>query len=201
MTTATKQAEATGQAAPREADAATVSGWLAGGQAVLVDVREPDERAREWIPGSVAMPLSGFDATKLRGLSAARIVFHCRGGQRSMQACRAAVAAAPAGVEVLSLRGGIEAWKSAGLAVQTGVGPRMSVMRQTQLVIGLVVAAGTALGFFVHPALLILPAFMGAGLIFAGASGTCGLAMLLARMPWNTLETKGDCCGGGQCGS
>ncbi len=90
------------------------------------------------------------------------------------------------GFEIVSQDGGIEAWRAAGLPVRAGASaPRLSIMRQVQLVVGLGVLAGTAAGYFVDARLLVVPAFLGAGLAFAGATGTCGLAVLLGRMPWN----------------
>jgi hypothetical protein len=61
----------------------------------------------------------------------------------------------------------------------------MSLERQVRIAAGSLVVLGTVLGAFVHPAFLGLPAFVGAGLIFAGVTDTCGMGMLLARMPWN----------------
>lgn len=84
------------------------------------------------------------------------------------------------------MQGGIEEWKKCGLSVETNASvARIGVMRQVQIVIGVGVLAGTLLGWLVHPAFLLLSAFFGTGLIFAGATGTCGLAAVLARMPWN----------------
>ena len=58
---------------------------------------------------------------------------------------------------------------------------------------GSLVVLGTVLGAFVHPAFLGLPAFVGAGLIFAGVTDTCGMGMLLARMPWNRAGEAAAC--------
>ena len=53
------------------------------------------------------------------------------------------------------------------------------------LTAGTLAAGGTALGVWVSPWFLIVPGFVGCGLAFAGATGWCGMAMLLGRMPWN----------------
>lgn len=103
------------------------------------------------------------------------------------------------------LGGGIEAWKKAGLptVVNTGVS-RISVMRQVQLVIGVSVLVGSALAWFVDPRFVAIPAFFGAGLTFAGATGTCALASLIARLPWNRVATaalssdSASCCSPGK---
>jgi hypothetical protein len=61
-------------------------------------------------------------------------------------------------------------------------------MRQVQITAGSLVALGTALGWFVSPWFLILSGFVGCGLMFAGLSGWCGMAMMLGRMPWNRVK-------------
>lgn len=93
----------------------------------------------------------------------------------------------------VSMSGGIEAWKQASLpvVVNTRVA-RISVMRQVQLIIGSFVLIGSALAYFVHPAFVGVAAFFGAGLVLAGATGTCGLALLVERMPWNRAARTGD---------
>lgn len=68
----------------------------------------------------------------------------------------------------------------------------MSLERQVRIAAGLLVVLGTALGYFVHPYLLGLPAFVGAGLVFAGITDTCGMGMLLAKMPWNQVAAVTD---------
>jgi rhodanese-related sulfurtransferase len=153
---------------------------------VLIDVREPDEHSRERIAGATLMPLSRFDPRRAAALCTPgqRLVLHCRGGRRSEDAAKLAAGAARS--QVVTMSGGIEAWRRDGLAVSVDRSvSRISVMRQVQLVIGTGVLGGAALAWLVHPWFLVIPAFFGAGLVFAGATGTCGLASLLGVMPWN----------------
>lgn len=161
-----------------------VSTWLASGQAVLVDVREDFEHAAERIGGAQHCPLSLFDPEELRRrYDGRRVVFHCRTGKRSADAARRF---RDGDEPAFHLAGGIEAWKATGLSTERlALGPRIDVMRQTQIVIGTLVLTGVLLGAFVSPWFLILSGFMGAGLVFAGASGTCGMALMLAKLPWN----------------
>lgn len=172
---------------PRTAPPLEVARWLREGAAVLIDVREPDEHARERIAGATPLPLSRFDPHAVAALASpgAMLVFHCKSGRRSADACRLAAPALPVGARAVSLAGGIEAWKGARLPTVTGAAPILSVMRQVQLVVGLGVLLSVALGWLVHPGFLGLAAFFGAGLTFAGATGSCGLAAVLSRMPWN----------------
>jgi rhodanese-related sulfurtransferase len=173
--------------------------WLDAGEAVLVDVRDPDEYAFEHIPGSRLMPLSGLKPESLATLGCRRVIMQCRSGQRGAEAVRLC-RNAPGVVEVLNLARGIEAWKHAGLPVErSGSGPRISVMRQTQMVIGAGVLAGTVVAYLVSPLGLLLTAFFGAGLLVAGLTGTCGLAAVLSRMPWNRAASCSRECRSGPC--
>lgn len=182
-TAATTTISGTGEIEPRDAQAA-----LARGECLLVDVREADEHARERIAGSVLLPLSALTPKQVAALGANRVAIHCKSGRRGADAVARCAGLADAGISVVNVRGGIEAWKAAGLPTIVDTGrPRLSVMQQTQIVIGTCVFAGTALGFFVHPGFLAIPAFMGAGLVFAGSTGFCGMAVMLGKLPWNRV--------------
>jgi rhodanese-related sulfurtransferase len=171
--------------------------WLAAGQAVLIDVREPDEYAREHIEGARLLPLSRFDPGRAAALAAPgqHLVMQCRSGKRAADACRMALSAAAPGQAVLTLAGGLDAWKRENLPVVTDRRvAKISVLRQTQMVIGAGVLAGCVLGWLVHPGFVGLAAFFGAGLVFAGASGTCALASVVAAMPWNKASASAGAC-------
>lgn len=162
--------------------------WIAGGDTVLVDVREDFEHAEERIDGALLAPLSKFDPDALRTrCSGSRIVFHCRSGKRAQEAANRY---AREGDRVFNLDGGIEAWKAAGQpVVRPAKSSRIPVMRQVQIVAGSLTAIGTALGVAVSPWFLIIPAFVGCGLTMAGITGWCGMAMVLGRMPWNRASS------------
>lgn len=153
------------------------------GEAVLIDIRESDEFAREHIPGAHHLPLSGFDAADFPGERDKIAVFHCASGARTAEAAPRILASGFA--SVCRLDGGLAAWKAAGL--ETVVNRRMpiSMQRQVQITAGLMVLLGVVLGFAVSPWLFLLSGFVGAGLTFAGLSGTCAMARLLGLMPWN----------------
>lgn len=165
-----------------------VAQWLKEGRAVLIDVREPDEHARESIKGAALHPLSKFDARQALARAGAgqRVVFHCKSGRRSADAARIAAALAQTGCTVCTMTGGIEAWKQQGLSVSLDTSVSgISIMRQVQLIVGIGTLLGTVLAWLVSPWFLLLTAFWGAGMTFAGASGTCALASLLGVAPWN----------------
>ena len=163
-----------------------LSRWLADGTTVLIDVREPFEHAEERIEQARPVPLSGFDPAAVRSSHpASRVVFHCRSGKRSADA---ASRFGRDGETAYHLAGGIEAWKAAGQPTVRPARPtRIPVMRQVQIAAGSLVLAGVVLGTLVTPWFLALSAFVGGGLVFAGSTGWCGMAMLLGKMPWNRV--------------
>jgi rhodanese-related sulfurtransferase len=107
----------------------------------------------------------------------------CRSGARAAKACEAFRAAGFP--HVFNVEGGTEAWQRAGLPVVRGERTVISLERQVRIAAGLLVVTGVLLGWLVHPVFFALSAFVGAGLVFAGVTDTCGMGMLLARMPWN----------------
>lgn len=151
--------------------------------AVLIDIREADEHAREYIPGARSAPLSrGTPEVPADGV----LVFHCKSGTRTGVNAPALLGAAEqAGCEAYSLEGGLEAWKAAGLPTAQNRRAPLELMRQVQIAAGGLALLGFGLGVMVDPAFHALSGFIGAGLLFAGASGWCGMARLLAVMPWN----------------
>ncbi|MEX0753056.1 MAG: rhodanese family protein [Xanthobacteraceae bacterium] len=152
--------------------------------AVLVDIREADEHAREKIPGARHRALSLIDTEHPVRPGDKLVIFHCRSGART-QTNAARLAAAAPGCEAYQLEGGLEAWKKAGLPVVLDHGQPIEINRQVQIGAGSLVLLGVMLGTFVAPVFYALSAFVGAGLIFAGITGFCGMAKVLAVMPWN----------------
>ncbi|PXW37072.1 rhodanese-related sulfurtransferase [Klebsiella oxytoca] len=151
----------------------------------LVDIRDADEYAREHIPEAELVPLSTLkNGASLHASADETIVFHCQAGSRTQNnAAHLAQAAAPAQVKLLA--GGIQAWKAAGLPVQEDKSQPLPLMRQVQIAAGVLILLGVALGYSLGSGFFLLSAFVGAGLTFAGVTGFCGMARLLAVMPWN----------------
>lgn len=149
--------------------------------AVLVDIREADEFARERVPGARHAPLSRLSTLEAQG--ARTLIFHCKSGARTV--ANAGRLGEASTCDAYILEGGLEAWKRAGLPVHADRKQPIEIMRQVQIAAGSLVLLGVALGFWFSPAFFLLAAFVGAGLAFAGVSGWCGMAKLLAFMPWN----------------
>ena len=162
---------------------AQVRDRLNGGQAVRVDIREADEFARVHIKGAQMQPLSQWEKAHLTIDPADDVIFTCRSGMRTGGACDRLAARVKGDAYVLD--GGINAWQSAGLPVESDADAPLEIMRQVQIAAGLLVLVGVLLGFTVSTAWFGIAAFVGAGLTFAGLSGFCGMAKLLMLMPWN----------------
>ena len=157
--------------------------------AVLIDIREADEHARERIPGARHHALSRMDAESPARSGDEVLVFHCRSGART-RGHAARLSAAAATCEAYILDGGLNAWKKAGLPVALDRSQPIDIIRQVQIAAGSLVLIGILLGTFVAPGFYALSAFVGAGLMFAGISGFCGMAHLLALMPWNRRTVR-----------
>ncbi len=167
----------------RDVDPQTLKRWIDEDKALLIDIRDSDEYAREHIPGSRLVPLSGFDRADFPRDHDKIAVFHCNTGTRT---CQAAPQILGAGFqEVYHLEGGLNAWKAAGLPVDLNRKAPISIMRQVQITAGSMVVLGIVLSLLVSPWFMALSAFVGSGLVFAGVSNTCAMATILGFMPWN----------------
>lgn len=156
---------------------------LAEGACRLIDVREPVEHAEEHIAGAKLIPLGQLEKHAGHLPRHEPIVVMCRSGKRGGQAVEKLHALGFQNVRNLS--GGILAWKTQGNAVAHGARTVLPLMQQVQIAAGSGIVTGVLLAKLVHPDWIYLSAFFGAGLMFAGATGWCGLAMLLSKMPWN----------------
>jgi len=151
--------------------------------AVLVDVRSADEHAREHIAQARHLPLEQLAAGTAPLGNASAVIFHCRSGHRTqMHAQRLGECVA---CDAYLLDGGLDAWKRAGLPVVADRRQPLELQRQVQIAAGALALLGTVLGAAASPWFYVLPGFVGAGLVFAGMSGFCGLARLLMKAPWN----------------
>ncbi|MEM8783908.1 MAG: rhodanese family protein [Planctomycetota bacterium] len=151
----------------------------------LIDVRTPAEFRAVHVRGARLAPLDQLDPGQVAASRPADAtgptLILCKSGRRAAQAAQQL---ATFDHEALVVEGGTEACVAAGLPVQRGK-RAVSLERQVRIAAGSLVFVGTALAYFVHPAFLVLPGFVGAGLVFAGVTDTCGMGLLLARMPWN----------------
>jgi rhodanese-related sulfurtransferase len=169
----------------------------AGGPAELLDVRTPGEYAAAHVPGATLVPLDQLDAAaflRQRGADDKPIYVLCQSGGRAR---RAIEQFQRAGFDrCVLVEGGTQAWMDAGLPVDRSESTVLPLMRQVQITIGFVSAVGAALALAVNPWFAIIPLVAGGGLLYAGLTGCCGLALVLAKMPWNRAagNTTDSCC-------
>lgn len=162
--------------------------------ALLIDVRASDEHAREHVQHAKArnVPMERLAGGTLAADGAPALIFHCRSGNRTrMNAARLEACSDGSCKDIYVLEGGLDAWIKAGLPVARDASQPLELQRQVQIGAGSMVVLGVVLGMTVSPWFLALSGFVGAGLVFAGVSGFCGLARLLVHMPWNRRAMTG----------
>ncbi len=162
----------------------------------LIDVRTPIEYQEVHVAHASNVPLDVLDPVAMmqtrNGVANAPLYVICRSGSRGRQACEKFLAAGF--TNVINIEGGTLACIEVGLPIVRGK-KMIALERQVRIAAGLLVLVGALLGWFVHPAFVGLSGFIGAGLVFAGVTDTCGMGLMLARMPWNTVSaaTKPHC--------
>jgi rhodanese-related sulfurtransferase len=158
----------------------------------LIDVRTPGEFREVHVDFARNVPLDQLDPQAIRSQrdrsSNGPLYVICRSGGRGKQACERLAAA---GLDVVNVEGGTQAWDASGLPVIRGK-KAISLERQVRIAAGTLVLTGAVLALTVHPYFAVLSGFVGAGLMFAGVTDTCGMGMLLARMPWNRFSCEGN---------
>jgi rhodanese-related sulfurtransferase len=170
---------------------------VAGQPAELLDVRTPAEFATAHVPGAKLVPLHELDAAaflKQRGAEPKPIYVLCQSGGRARHAIKKFQRAGFD--DCVLVEGGTQAWMDAGLPVGRGPSDVLPLMRQVQITIGLFSAIGVALALTISSWFAVIPLLTGCGLLFAGITGFCGLALVLAKMPWNKAPecSVGACC-------
>ncbi|MEE8469062.1 MAG: rhodanese-like domain-containing protein [Planctomycetota bacterium] len=153
---------------------------------LVLDVRTSVEFREAHIPGSTNMPLGDIKhraQAVLGGAATERIALVCQTGSRAASACQELRKSGILG-DLHVLDGGLASWREAGLPVVRGK-KVVSLERQVRIVAGALIVLGVLLGFLLHPGFFGFSALVGAGLVFAGVTDTCGMALMLAKMPWN----------------
>jgi len=154
---------------------------------VLVDVRTPAEYNGEHIKEAENDPLSTINEAVEHLKGVGTVYVSCGSGARSAEACKKLN---EYGINVVNVKGGLSAWKSKGKPVEGNGRKVLPLIRQVMITAGSLVLLGIILGDTVGRAWYLLPAFVGAGLLFAGVTGFCGMAKVLSYMPWN----RGSSC-------
>lgn len=152
--------------------------------ALIIDVREPEEFNAEHVPNSINIPLSQLakEIPKIcENLSSNKIIFLCQSGNRAKKAL--SIWNKNSNISACTFEGGLFQWKiESGLIVKN----KLPIMQQVQLVIGIIIFTFSILTYVFSIYFLIPILLIGIGLSISGLTGFCGLAHLLRRMPWNS---------------
>lgn len=166
-----------------------------GRQIELIDVRTPAEFGEVHVEFAKNIPLDRLDPAALLagrgGSSSQPIYLICRSGGRAQMACEKFIG--QGFPNVVLIEGGTTACVEAGLPIVHGK-KTISLERQVRIAAGSLVLIGSVLAWFVDPLFIGLAAFVGAGLVFAGITDTCGMGLILARMPWNQADRSKTSC-------
>ncbi|MBS1719870.1 MAG: rhodanese-like domain-containing protein [Armatimonadetes bacterium] len=147
----------------------------------LIDVRSPGEFSAGHVPQAINIPLEQVEA-RLGDFTSGKVALLCQSGRRAGLACDVLQ---DHHQNLVVVEGGTKAWMDKGYPTVASNSTRWSLERQVRLGAGLLVLIGTVLALLASPAWIYLAMFVGAGLTFAGLTNICGMAMVLAKLPWN----------------
>ncbi len=149
----------------------------------FINVCTPAEYKEKHIPGVRNVPLDEIEKRAGEFANKKTLYIHCRSGNRGRQAMEK-LAKLGVTAELVNVEGGIIAWDQAGF-VTDSLTNRIPIMRQVLIAAGGLILLGYVLSVSVFDQFIFLSVFVGAGLMFAGISGWCGMSYVLAKMPWN----------------
>lgn len=161
----------------------------------LIDVRMPTEYREVHAKDAQNYPLDSLDphaiAKTHRPGPDRPLYVICKTGGRSSKAVQKFL---DAGIDhVVNVQGGTNAWVEAGLPVVRGK-QAVSLERQVRITAGSIALIGSLAAIFTGNVYFAgIPAFIGAGLAFAGITDTCGMGMMLSKMPWNQCADGNSC--------
>ena len=149
---------------------------------ICIDVRTPKEFRSMAVEGFENIPLNKLDSNKVNNYKNVFII--CASGNRSVTAAKRLTESGLK--DVYSISGGVTSWKRQGNPVIGSGKSVISIMRQVQIIVGIGVLSGIVGSFYSDPAWIGLSAFFGAGMLFSGLTGFCGMAIVLEKLPWNS---------------
>ena len=161
----------------------------------MLDVRTPPEHQAAHVQNVTLIPLDSLDPAAFvarRSKPDAPLYVFCQAGGRARKAIEKFQAAGF--TQCVLVEGGMNAWLEANLPAVRQASSVLPLMQQVQITVGFLSSTGAALALFVNPKFAWIPLFIGCGLLFAGLTGTCALALLLAKMPWNRANPSCKSC-------
>ena len=164
----------------------------------IIDLRTPAEVEGECLGGCVSLPVQELNESSFaQALASAEnqqgpVYLLCQSGRRAQMAVDKLQGKTDR--ELIIIEGGLNACKQIGVTTEGSGRQIMSLERQVRIAAGALVVLGVILGSTIAPAFYGISAFVGAGLMFAGITDTCGMAMMLAAMPWNKASKGAKTC-------
>lgn len=162
--------------------------FRSGKSVELIDVSSPAEFEEVHVSSARNLPIGSTQLIQFMELRKVdcenRLYVMCRGGVRSVKVCKQYPSA-----NLVNVEGGTKNWLEQGLPAVRNT-DTFSVQRQVQIAAGALALTGSLLAAFVHPYFVCVPAIVGSGLLTAGLTNTCGMAMFLVKMPWNQKHKK-----------
>ncbi len=149
----------------------------------FINVCEPAEYKEKHIEGVRSVPLGEVQKHVDEFNNKQTVYVHCRSGNRGKQAIDKLVAAGVT-AELVNVEGGIMAWDEAGHPTNSST-TRIPLMRQVLIAAGSLILIGFIGAHTIHEWFRFIIPAVGAGLVFSGVSGWCGMASALSKMPWN----------------
>ena len=149
----------------------------------FINVCTPAEYKEKHIPGVRSVPLDELEKRSAELSGKKTIYVHCRSGRRGMQAIEK-LRSLGIQADLVNVEGGIIAWEEAGFDTAS-LTSRLPIIRQVLIAAGTLTLVGVIFSVLLAHAWIYLSGVVGAGLLFAGVTGWCGMATVLARMPWN----------------
>ena len=150
----------------------------------LIDVRTPAEYREVHVKFAENIPLDKLKPEQFAEYknSDRTIYFICKSGSRGASACKKMRTSGYN--KVCNVDGGTDACIKAGVPLINGE-KTISIERQVRMLAGSIVFISAVLTLTLHVHFVLIAAFIGAGLVFSGVTDTCGMAILLGKMPWN----------------
>lgn len=155
--------------------------------ATVVDIRSAGEFSGEHILGAKNVPMEQITINSFGGDDNKKVVFYCRSGMRTKMNTQQLESSVKG--EAFIIDGGLSAWKKQGLSVNIGAKQPLEIFRQVQIIAGILIMLGVLLGYTFSVWFYALSFLVGAGLLFAGVTGFCGMAVVLMKMPWNKTNS------------
>ena len=152
----------------------------------LIDVREAIEYHSEKIAGAISAPLSKFNESSEQINQSEHAYLICKSGGRAKEFAEKLNKIGYQNFTILE--GGMTAWMEKNYAIVKGKSKVWSLERQVRIAAGGLVLCGVILSFAFNLNFIFISAFVGMGLVFSGITDTCGMGLVLAKMPWNSVK-------------